>query len=267
MKKFNPGDPQKLYANDWNTLVDAAEWVKERQRNKLSESTKLPDQSGIVLIQNKSGAAMTHLNILAIDTISITPTNNENFFQCNTPIFDCIAWASVPDAEKYRRQFVILQEPIDINKCGKAMVYGITPCRLNVINANHTYAKPSTTDNEKLDTSYAGPCRILWKESGTGTKWGVVQFATIPWTNWLPTTPYTIDRSLTADDAKEWDPSQDKPTDWKDYDGVKLIYVTLRYVSGTGASLKYVKHTLQWLTPFAPVIAAAVVTTATTSTC
>jgi hypothetical protein len=76
--------------------------------------------------------------------------------------------------------FVILAEPIKAGVEGFAFCSGIFPARINIGNANHTHAGLKSSDSTQLDSSFAGPARILYKESGTGTKLAVVQYPVTP---------------------------------------------------------------------------------------
>jgi hypothetical protein len=64
-------------------------------------------------------------------------------------------------------------EPLESGAVGRACVAGVCPVRLNVIDADHRYADVDDAAYT-LKTSNTGGTRILWKESGTGTKWAMV---------------------------------------------------------------------------------------------
>lgn len=65
--------------------------------------------------------------------------------------------------------------------------------------------------------------------------------------------PYTIDRTAAGDDNKGWDPANNLPADWADYDAVELVTGSLRLTSG-GVALVAVRRT--WAATVAPVIPA-----------
>ncbi len=73
-------------------------------------------------------------------------------------------------------KFVILIDPVKQNQCGKALLSGVTPVKLDVKDENNEYANPIPDDTAKLQTATDGTCRILWKQAGTGEQWGLVSF-------------------------------------------------------------------------------------------
>ena len=84
----------------------------------------------------------------------------------------------LPDAEQHAHGFVILQEPIGAGRMGRGMIMGVTPVRLDVQAESDETASVVTGTTGTLMSGSDGGARILWKESGTGEKWGIVQCPT-----------------------------------------------------------------------------------------
>jgi len=266
MKKVLAGDKLKIPAKTFNTFVDAGQYYLDRQGDLKVSPAGNNLRSAMVRVYNNSGADQDMFAVLAITGVSISQSDNENEFMHRGPVLTVDLWSNVTAADRYKTTFVILQQPVKQEKIARAKAFGVSQVQINVTNASHPYAKPSAS-SAILDSAWAGPTRILYQESGTGTKWAVVHFQEIPWINWEPTTPYEIDRSDSADDAKVWNPKNGVPANWDTlYDGVKLTWRTLRYDDSAG-TLEYVDQIFQWLTPFAPVIEAVTPATADTGEC
>jgi len=178
LKKVRTGEKLVIPAVAYNAFVDAAKDFQDRRHGQARQASAAPSQPGLVLVKNASGYDVeVRFGILAIDTVLITPDDNETAF-LGQAAFSCLQ----PDSEN-PKEFVILQGPLKDNAVGPAMRFGITPVRVNVVVESHGYAAiakiesgDSDTKNlELLDSASASPTRILWKEPGTGEKWAVVE--------------------------------------------------------------------------------------------
>jgi len=178
MKKVAKGQAFSPKADTWNAFIDAAQFARRHQTGITSDIMPGGGRSGIVLIRNTSGEDQNQLAILGIDDLAILPESEASTqrFRTESPVFNCKRIADLEPAKYHEMKFVILAEPIKQNQCGKAMIAGITPVKLDVKDEGHEYASPLLSDTTKLQTTGDGPCRIVWKETGTGEKWGLVSF-------------------------------------------------------------------------------------------
>jgi hypothetical protein len=71
---------------------------------------------------------------------------------------------------------VICAEPIANGSIGAAWAGGVCQVQIEVSDADHAYADVSDGQLTRLASAESGPCTILWKQSGTGTKWAVIRF-------------------------------------------------------------------------------------------
>ncbi len=168
LKKVAPGQPLVIPASTWNTFVDAARDYQQRQQSQNAERSGEALPNGVVLIRNDTGSDQARFAVLTITGVVFSQDDNELEFQ-RRPTFT----ADLPTAGG---TCVIAQEPIPAGKFGRAMILGVSPVQLDVGDEDHEYAGPAVDDSAKLATAGSGVARILWKETGTGTKWGVVQF-------------------------------------------------------------------------------------------
>ena len=86
----------------------------------------------------------------------------------------------MPDKDDHIGKFVILLEPVANGKLARAAVGGLCVARVEVADGEewYGYADIKDTDAEKLAGAPHGAAQVLWKESGTGTKWAVVRLGT-----------------------------------------------------------------------------------------
>lgn len=170
MRKVKPGDPLRIPADTFNALIDAAD-----AHRRAAVSLSGPDAGsgfspGIpVTVRNTSGADRDRFAILEITGMALTPADNPRQFQ-SRPVFTL--GLPKPDSTK----LVILQEPIVAGRAGHGLISGVSAVRIDMTDAAHAFAKPIDGDPTKLVSSAAGPFRILYAESGTGTKWAAVYF-------------------------------------------------------------------------------------------
>lgn len=267
LKKVTAGQRLNIPAKTWNQIIDVIDFLAKNKQNLLALSGLDFLKGGIVNIENISGANRNINDVLVLGNSSIL-TAGLDAFRTGAITFQGVLASSVPVATLHTKQFAILQESIKENEVGKGLILGVTVARININNAGHERAKLKDDSIDLLESAYAGPVKILWRESGdTGDKWALVSMSRFPWINWRPNNFYTIDRTDPANDALLWDPSTNKPTDWENYDGVKLITQSLRYISGASASLDYINQEFYWLTEYAPVIESVTPVAADVSEC
>jgi len=171
--KVHPGDPFQVRASTFNTMVDAAKAWKNRQASTAGKATRYrPPDTDVILVKNDSGADRERFDILGIDDVVISPTDNEDEFKNRVALSGVVA-----NPATHLGRFVVLLEPIADGKLGRACVSGVCPCEIDVIDAGHTYAdiNPDSGDRYTLASRQFGGAEILWKESGTGTKWAVLR--------------------------------------------------------------------------------------------
>ncbi len=169
MKKVTAGQKFKPKATTWNSLIDAAVYVKQRQSDLASKVLRRDTKSGIVLVRNSTDEDLGQFAVIALGELIIKPEDNEQEFRANLPIFE----AELISEENKDRPIVILQKPLKENHCGTAMLSGITPAKINVESEEHEFAELDVENG--LKSSEPGSIRVLWKEPETGEKWAIIQ--------------------------------------------------------------------------------------------
>jgi len=264
LKKVRSGDPLDIPAATFNTFIDSARDFLSRQSDMNRARIRDTRNSGIILVKNASGEDRARFEILGITDPVISVSDNEEHFKNRVALK-----GEMPSVDDHTGKFVILLEPLKSDGIGMAMALGICPVKLTVDSEDHTHADVKDEEAATLQSGFSGSAQILWKESGTGEKWAVVRINAMPPRNLHAddaVNAYEIDRTSEDDDDKEWNPANELPEDWADYDCVKLTVEYLRYDSSAG-TLKRVKQEFHWAAANAPIIPAADVSTAATGSC
>ncbi|HUS48333.1 MAG TPA: hypothetical protein VM098_09440 [Phycisphaerae bacterium] len=169
LNKVQPGDPLKIPAATFNSMIDAAAAHRARAHDVRQLPQPAVPHNTVLLVQNSSGADRDRGEVLGIDGVVISPTDNQDEFEQRFALD-----GATPTADHAGR-FVVLAEPIPTGELGRAYVAGACPVRIDVQDEAHLYADVTDGDASKLTSGAFGSALILWAESGTGTKWAVVQ--------------------------------------------------------------------------------------------
>ena len=176
-RQAQPGEPLRIPARVYNALLAL---LRERP---ASTDRDHGGASGAVLIRNDSGADQEQNAVLGIDGIVFSPTDNEGEFRQRPTL------VGTAPAVDYRGSFVVLAEPIAAGAIGRAWVRGVCAVRIDVTDADHGCADVKDGDSSQLESAETGAAQILYRESGTGTKWAVVRLGNAPPRG---DTPYTV---------------------------------------------------------------------------
>lgn len=170
LKKVQPGQRLRVPAAAYNAFIDTT--VKLRESSMAGgrgAAASAARSSTIILVKNAAGADMPQFAVLGLGDAAILPSVNEDEFKTRVALN-----AVAPAAQHSAGNFCITQEPILSGEWGRAVVSGVSIVKVDVTDAGHTHADVTPADAAKLTSATAGPALILWKESGTGTKWAVV---------------------------------------------------------------------------------------------
>jgi hypothetical protein len=168
MRKVVTGEKFSVKAKTWNSFIDAAVYVKQRQADLSSKTPRRDTKSGVVLVRNSTDEDLGQFAVVALGALIITPSDNEQDFRNNLPIFE----AEAVSDENLDKVMVILQKPIKKNEVGTVMLSGITPAKINIENEDHEFAEVT---EDGLKSSSNGRLRVLWKEEEEGEdKWAII---------------------------------------------------------------------------------------------
>lgn len=177
LKRLQPGEySDGIPGKTWNALVDG----EERRRASGPPNSRGPQGGDYgegasparVLIKNDSESEVPTGGVLKLTGVAQEP---EDFPGCefSGPIFT----GETPEDDNPDQHIAILTEPVSPGFFGWGIIPNSWWAKVNVSDADHTFAKAkASVDELESDASTGFP--IIWKESGTGAgKWAVVSLA------------------------------------------------------------------------------------------
>jgi hypothetical protein len=168
LKKVKSGDRLAIPAATFNTFIDAANDFRRRQQDGGGgPAADRPREH--ILVRNDSGEDLDRFGILGGDAPVILPADNLDEFK------NRVVLSGVTPTADHAGRFAVLQEPLADGAIGRACVCGVSPVQVDVIDENHGFAEVEEGETGSLQSAESGSATLLYKESGTGLKWAVVQ--------------------------------------------------------------------------------------------
>lgn len=169
LARVNRGEKFRPKASTHNALMDMLRRWRSMGLQLGGAAGDLAVQPAVTVeVQNTCGSDLDEFAILKVNATPIAVTDNARAFKDGRMLTGVTPTAS--------SNFVVLQRPIAANKFGPAAILGLTPVQINVTDAAHTHATVGTSTTE-LTSGTSGPAAIIAKESGTGTKWALVNLS------------------------------------------------------------------------------------------
>lgn len=171
LKKVHPGDPLRIPAVTFNTLIDVArDHQANRQNATRQPGAVLPPPGVILTIRNDSGADRNRFEVLGLDDPVFPPEDNTADFS-RGPIMSAV----IPYDPTHLAAFAVLLEPISDGAVGRAIVQGAAYVQVKIADADvATWADIADGQTGHLVAGTTGSAKIVWRaSSGTGTVWCV----------------------------------------------------------------------------------------------
>ena len=173
-RKVTPGTPFRgaLTARFFNDTVDVQEAFKQGKLGGGGGGQQGNRQFGcdIVRIKNSSGSDVSLGGVLGISDWLFAPSDGLPQFKAQG--FNAVG--ITPNEATHFGSYAVAIETIANGRIGFAALSGIAKAQIDVDDTTDMFAHPITDDVTKLQAGPVGTCRILVKESGTGTKWAIV---------------------------------------------------------------------------------------------
>jgi len=179
--KVNPSRKlpgERIAAREWNAVVDSF------ARLDVSSEPGGVAQSGdfnadVVLVANTTGRDLARFSPIGI-TISSTPVFNPTTAAA-IPAYQAHRGmsAGVPQIAHSDGRLGVTLDAIGSNKYGRAIFSGVVPCKIDMVAAGHQFATAKASNTDELVSVQHGPFYILWRETGTGTRWAIVRLGHI----------------------------------------------------------------------------------------
>lgn len=168
-KQVFAGQPLKIPSLAWNELMRLAQANRARVGD-VGDGPFTGPEIPTVTVRNDSGGAVGQYGVLGINSVIIAPTQNAHLFQ------SVIGLAGItPSTASHMGKFVVLAEPLANGQIGKGWAEGVFPAKISITNVTHKFADIKAADASLLLSGTTGSARILWAESGTGSKMAIVR--------------------------------------------------------------------------------------------
>lgn len=177
VERFKSGQPidralSAAFLNDLSTMLE--QWKRSQSGTTAGATPSTGDRSQTVIrVKNNTGDTVPRFAVLGLGDPVIDPSAGDAqlFSFKNTTALQ----GETPDIDTHWGRFCVTLSPIPDGMIGEAVIAGVVPCKINVYQSVHQWADIKDGDSTQLNSDDCGTCKILWKESGTGSgKWAYV---------------------------------------------------------------------------------------------
>ncbi len=178
-KPLSPGDRWRPTADGLNSWNEAAQYVRGLRDDSGALATPAAmDSPAIVLVKNQSGSDRTRFDVLGVDGVLITPSDNLAVFSSRRPLVGVL-----PSVADHAGRFCVLLEPVATGKLGRALFLGVVPARVYVNSHLDAYCDVMESKTIGDETVYLGSgssgAQILWWEAADLSAVGTVVWAVL----------------------------------------------------------------------------------------
>ncbi len=169
-RKINKGTRLSgIPADSWNGFVDTHRIVSQmRPPTNGAAQIAADDRAIVVTLQNDSEGDVPRGGVLKLGAPIVEPST-----RAAVVLEGILFGGDTPEADNNEQQIGIALAPVADGEVGPFAVVGVVWAKLNITDAAHAFAKPKASTAElESDASTGFP--VIWKESGTGSKWAVV---------------------------------------------------------------------------------------------
>lgn len=177
-RKVRPGEPIKIAAQAWNQVIDQ---VVTRPRFDASTSP-YPAINFQVRCRNSTSGDVARWGVLQITGVLETPTGATGASgatgSMDAGTMSFLAYpgiVGVTPTDTAGARYVVATQPIKAGEIGMAAIDGVVQVKLDIQSASDNFATVKSGSVEQMKTASSGDASVLWKEGGTGVKWGLVR--------------------------------------------------------------------------------------------
>lgn len=184
--RIEKGQPlnRAISARAWNRAQDAADLVLGARPGFEADGIRGPS-APYTFVYCKSSVEVGRWGVVAIDGLEIPPSGPTGAATTQYEAMPVLLGGPPTDTSQ---SIAIAIEPIPAGGIGRVAIDGAVQAMLDVENENHRFARPRVNASgpqvesvKALQSDWAGPAQILWKEYGTGPrKWSLVRIGPFP---------------------------------------------------------------------------------------
>jgi hypothetical protein len=173
--RWSKGRKPRLSAGGWNASMNAAE-AYERSLNsgEIPFATSQALGRTIVDVRNTTGDLMQRSYVLGIDDWTLDPDSGDQLEELHENL--CVEGV-VPVVGTHDDNFIVLPSDLVDGEIGPAVLSGIVLVTVNIISTAHKFCTIADGDVTTLQSATSGRGRIIKAQSGTGSKWALVELA------------------------------------------------------------------------------------------
>ena len=161
LRRVRSGEQLRFNADTQNAMLDAARQTKN-SRLLLSPDGATSQDTAQVMIQ--AAATLTRFAPFALGAVVTTPGTDSQFHRL--PVF--ASAVCVVD-----KPFGIMLEPAASGCLGRAVLCGLVPAQVTILDATHQFAHINAT--LALESAATGYARIVWAAGTSGSQWCLLQ--------------------------------------------------------------------------------------------
>ena len=175
LQYVSPNEPFEPGASTWNAFIDAAKYAQSmRGALKPLPAHGSAERPATALVRNDTGDPLPLFGIVSLGDKIFDPATDESEWQNSIMVEGNLAAAA-------GEPFGVALDTVDEDEVGLVAVAGLVQCIIEVGDAAHGYATTRASSNVKLNSTATptGAAKIIWKQSGTGTKKAFILLPTI----------------------------------------------------------------------------------------
>ncbi len=164
LPRVSTNGPVLMTGRTFNTVAEAVNAYQGSQLGQGQSSTPALRDSGVILVRNNSGADRQRFDIVGLaspifcESGSVPDSAMASFTSQ-------VAFNGVVPTDDHAAKFAVLLEPIAAGSVGRACINGICVANVDVLDADHKFAKSSAGATSCLSSSDSGAAMILWREN------------------------------------------------------------------------------------------------------
>jgi hypothetical protein len=146
-RKVRSGEELKIAAEAWNAAMAAAQANQRRGPHGGGGPVQLPVDPAVALVVNSTGVNLIEWAVVALADAAIDAVDSPDAF-AGKVAFN----GSIPTLPENRDRFGIMVDPVADGEAGRAVVAGVTVCRVDVVDDAHTFARVVEGETGHLET-------------------------------------------------------------------------------------------------------------------
>lgn len=172
MPLVKKGEPLQISAAAWNDVNAIVAAWRAGKLDVAAGGNAVP-RPQTVIVKNGTSSNLSAFSILGLGD----PLIDFTVGALSHELYGGLRWNGVSPSTStpHYGRYAITQEPVVAGGLVRAAVHGVTLAWLSVTHSADTACEITNNDPTRMTTGAVGTSRILWKESGTGVRIGLIR--------------------------------------------------------------------------------------------